>query len=148
MSEFATVTPDIDVDYVVWMERQIDLIRERQFSLLDVENLVGELRYIVSKERRAPKSRLIVLIAHLLKCQFQPMLKTRSWRRTLFMQRSKIEDILENSPSMAREVMSHARSEYGKALRLARYETNLDVSTFPPDLPYTEAQLLDFDFVP
>ena len=148
MNDFATVTPDIDTDYVVWLERQVALLRERQFALLDLDNLPGELEYVVRKERNALRSRLIVAIAHLLKCEYQPGLKSRSWRLTLYAQRAKIEEILENSPSLACQVYPYARSDYAKAVRQAVFETGLPKSIFPPELPYSVAQLLDFDLIP
>lgn len=148
MNQFATVPPDIDTDYVVWLDRQVELLREKQFALLDLENLLGELEYIVRKERNALRSRLVITIAHLLKCEFQPGLKSKSWRLTLYAQRAKIEDILENSPSLARHVLPYARGDYAKAVRQAVHETGLPKKACPTDLPYTEAQLLDFDFIP
>lgn len=133
MSQLQALKPDIDVDYVLWMERQIELIRERQFAQLDLDNLLGELEYIV---------------AHLLKCEYQPGLKTKSWLPTLFAQRDKIEDLLEYSPSLAREVFAFSERDYARSRRAAIKETGLPASAFPPELPYTESQLLDQDFIP
>ena len=148
MSQLEALKPDIDVDYVLWMERQIELIRERQFAQLDLDNLLGELEYIVASHRRELRSRLRLIVAHLLKCEYQPGLKTKSWLLTLFSQRDKIEDLLENSPSLAREVLAFAERDYARSRRAAIKETGLPAATFPPELPYTESQLLDQDFIP
>ena len=58
MTQLALSFPDIDKDYVLWMEHQIALIRERQFAQLDIDNLLGELEYFVGKQKRALRSRL------------------------------------------------------------------------------------------
>jgi len=70
MTHLSLSSPEIDTDYVLWLERQIEIIRERNFVLLDIENLLDELEYSVNKRKRALRSRLRVLMLHLLKCEF------------------------------------------------------------------------------
>jgi len=148
MTHAAFSSPDIDDDFVLWLERQIELIRERQFAHLDIDNLVEELDVIVSSRRKALRTRLAVLTSHLLKCEYQPALKSNSWIRTICTQRNAIDRLIEQSPSLAPQILSAARHEYDRALRQAAKETSLPKSAFPGELPYTEQQLLDFDFIP
>jgi hypothetical protein len=148
MTHTALSTPDIDTDYIVWLERQIDIIRERQFAQLDVENLLDELEYAVNKRKRALRSRLRVLMLHLLKCDYQPLQRSNSWISTICTQRRKIYEALEDSPSLAHMVRAYAESEYKHAVLQAAMETGLPESTFPASPPYAEQQLLDFDFIP
>ncbi|MES2323462.1 MAG: DUF29 domain-containing protein [Pseudomonadota bacterium] len=148
MNQLEEIKPDIDIDYVLWMERQIALIRGRQFAQLDLANLLDELEYIVASHRRELRSRLRLIVVHLLKCECQPGLKTKSWLRTLFTQRDKIEDLLENSPSLAREVYAFAVRDFARSRRAEIKETGLPASMFPRELPYSESQLLDVDFIP
>jgi len=70
MTHLSLSSPEVDTDYVLWLERQIEIIRERNFVLLDIENLLDELEYSVSKRKRALRSRLRVLMLHLLECEF------------------------------------------------------------------------------
>ena len=140
--------PKCDDDFVLWMEHQIRLLRDQQFSQLDLPNLLNELEYTVSKEKRSLRGRLHVLIVHLLKCEFQPLARSPSWIRTLNTQRRKIEELIEASPSLASQIDQWARSEYRKAARAAARETGLPGSTFPPELCYSEQQLLAPDFIP
>jgi hypothetical protein len=148
MTHAAFSAPDIDEDYVLWMERQIELIRERQFGQLDIDNLLDELEYFVRKRKRGLGSRLRVLMLHLLKCEYQPVLRSNSWICTICNQRLKIEDMLEDSPSLKGLVEPFMEKEYKRALRQAVFETGLPRSVFPDALPYTKQQLLDFDFIP
>jgi len=148
MSYFAYAGPEIEDDYVLWVERQIELIREKQFAQVDLENLLGELESIVLKDKRQLRSRIRVIVAHLLKCEYQPRFKTKSWLDTLSEQREKIEDLLEESPSLSRLVTPYAQSAYPRAVAKAARETRLPKSTFPTELPYTVSQVLDQDFIP
>jgi len=140
--------PLCDDDFVLWMEHQIQLLRDQQFSQLDLPNLSAELEYLVSKQKISLRSRLRVLILHLLKCEFQPAMRSPSWIRTINTQRRKIEELIEASPSLARQIEPWARAQYRKAERDAVRETGLPKSTFPQELCYSEQQLLDLDFIP
>ena len=148
MSYLALSYPDIDEDCILWLEHQIELLRERQFAQLDIDNLLDELEYFVKKRKRGLRSRLRVLISHLLKCEYQPLLRSNSWISTICTQRMKIEDLLEDSPSLKNLVGPYIQAEYQRAVRQAVFETGLPNATFPDELPYTEQQLLDFDFIP
>ena len=98
----ALAAPGYEEDAVVWMERQIELLRLRKFDQLDLENLLEELEGMVRSERRGLRSRLEVVMLHLLKYQFQPARRSRSWLATLGEQRRKVSLILEDSPSLRR----------------------------------------------
>lgn len=139
---------DYEQDLVVWYERQIELLCERRFDQLDLENLIEELRGAVAKDRRELASRLEVLLMHLLKCQFQHRRISRSWIATLDEQRSEIAKLLEESPSLGSSVMQVATKVYPAAVRRAARETRLQRTDFPPANPYSKDQLFDVDFVP
>ena len=53
MHQAALRDPDIDDDYVLWLEHQVMLMRERQFAQLDIENLFDDLEYSVKWRKRA-----------------------------------------------------------------------------------------------
>lgn len=148
MTDAALSFPGIDEDYALWMERQIELIRERQFAQLDIDNLLGELEYLVQRSKRALRSRLRVVILHLLKCEYQPVMRSNSWIGTICSQRGKIEDLLEDNPSFRSLIASSIDAEYRRAVKQAVHETGLPRTAFPSSLPYSEQQLLDFDFIP
>ncbi|WP_426176195.1 DUF29 domain-containing protein [Massilia sp. TWR1-2-2] len=139
---------EYDQDLVLWYGRQIELLRKGHLHLLDVENLIEELRAAMSKERRELASRLKVLLMHLLKCQFQHHRIGGSWLATLTEQRDAIEALLKDSPSLRPSVMQDVAEAFPVAVRRAAHETGLSVSAFPTVNPYSQNQLFDFDFVP
>ena len=73
---------------------------------------------------------------HLLKWDFPPRRRSRIWASTIAEQRARIEDLLEESPSLRSELEATARTAYPQALKRAAIETGLSRQTFPADLPY------------
>jgi hypothetical protein len=137
-----------DQDLALWYQRQAELLRERRFDQLDLENLIEELEVAVRNLRRELASRLEVLLMHLLKCQLQHQRISGSWLGTLGEQRSEIDKLLEENPSFGPGVMEVAAKVYPRAARRAAIETGLPRTAFPESNPYSRAQLLDDSFVP
>jgi hypothetical protein len=130
------------------MEGQIAILRNRQFSQLDIALLLEELDFFVGKHKRELRGRLRLQMLHLLQCEYQPLLRSTSWISSICIQRNEIDDALEGSPSLRPQLATVAAAQYPRAVAQAAKETGLPISHFPPSLPYTEAQLLDHDFLP
>jgi len=60
-----------DQDFERWALTQADLLRRGKIQQLDVEHLIAELEDMGKSSQRELESRLMILIAHLLKWQFQ-----------------------------------------------------------------------------
>ncbi|MCC6071547.1 DUF29 domain-containing protein [Massilia sp. GCM10020059] len=140
--------PGYEDDLVAWMENQIGLLRAHKFESLDLENLLEELEGMVRHERRGLRSRVELVLVHLLKHQFQPPRRSRSWLLTLDEQRNKIADRIEDSPSLRRELQGYMDSRYTRAVETASLQTRRPASDFPTTCPYAVEQLLDKDFLP
>jgi hypothetical protein len=135
-------------DFVLWTRSQAALIRAGRFDLVDRENLAEEIESLGVSDRRELCSRIEVLMMHLLKWQFQPMHRSRSWRSTIRSQRGRIERVLKQSPSLRREMAEISREEYALAREAASSETGFALDTFPNSLPYSPEQILDETFFP
>lgn len=135
-------------DLMFWYEHQIALLRQRRLSDLDLDNLIAELDGSMGSLRKELGSRLEVLLMHLLKCQYQHSRLSKSWMHTLDEQRSELDKLLEESPSLASRVEEAAAKVYPRAVRRAARDTRLDLKVFPETIPYTCGQLFDEDFVP
>jgi len=77
-------------DFHAWAFRQAALLREGRRSELDWENLAEEIGDLGTSQRSELVSRLEVLLTHLLKWQFQPERRGRSWSQTIAEQRDRI----------------------------------------------------------
>jgi hypothetical protein len=137
-----------ETDALIWTETQIALLRAGKFDQLDVENIISELGYQVRKDKNEVASRLRGLMAHLLKYQFQPGRRSRSWISTINNHREGILAVLKEMPSLRPHIDDYIAYHYPKAVRAASIDTRLPASAFPKENPYTIEQILDQDFLP
>lgn len=89
-----------DRDFYAWTLQQASLLREGRLSEADIVHIAEELESMGASERRELTNRLAVLMAHLLKWQFQPELRGNSWRNTIDVQRYDVKELLEENPTL------------------------------------------------
>ena len=143
-------------DHTAWAKRTAELLKAGKFSELDIGHLLEELEGMGASERNELENRLTVLLAHLLKWQFQYQqladkwkeFDGRSWRSTIIEQRTRIAKRLRKSPGLKAELTGLIAEAYEDAVELAVEETGLAAKTFPSDCPYSQAQILDKAFYP
>ena|SRR6185312_14438443 len=134
-----------DEDFFAWTQEQSRLLRAGELSLVDAENVAEELESMGRNNRRELRSRLVVLLTHFLKLQYQPHRRSRSWIATISTQRNEIELILDDSPSLRPVLYETLADAYGRARREAATQTDLSIATFPDDCPYTVDQVMAED---
>jgi hypothetical protein len=139
---------DYEDDFALWIDSQVELLRARKFAQIDLDNIIEELESMGRSEKRELYSRIEILVAHLLKCEFQPDKKSGSWIGTVNEQRSQIAGLLRHSPSLRRFIDEFALSSYGEARWRASTETGMPLSAFPESMPYSISQVLDGTFLP
>lgn len=135
-----------ETDFHAWAIQTARWLRDGQLDRADVDHLAEELESMGASERRELASRLPVLLTHLLKHQFQPERRGTSWRLTIAHQRTAIERLLEQSPSLRSTLSDDAVANlYRKAVRVAIIKTDLDRSSLPLGCPYRLDAILDED---
>jgi hypothetical protein len=144
----ADVPTGYENDFYLWCYEQAELLRLRRFSVMDLPNVIEELESMGASQRSALRSSYRLLIAHLLKWEFQPDMRSSSWQITIVRERAHIEEIEEDSPSLKTEARSLVESAYRKARIEAQTETKLPLSIFPSACPYTLEQLRDDEWFP
>lgn len=137
-----------DTDYLCWLDHQASLLRAGAIDRLDRSHLAEELESMSRSERRQLRNRLIVLVMHLLKLQYQPQRRSRSWVVTVITQRIDIKLLLRESPSLKPSLAGVLADIYSRARQEAAEETQLPIDTFPEDCPFTLVQVFDEDFWP
>ncbi|MEM8543986.1 MAG: DUF29 domain-containing protein [Cyanobacteria bacterium P01_H01_bin.119] len=135
-------------DFYVWVYTQAALLRQGHWNQLDLPNLIEEIESLGRQQRQELRNRLSILIGHLLKWQYQPKQRNRSWLATLRIQRLDITDLLNDSPSLKPYLSQAVASAYLRGKQLAVRETDLPERTFPEHCPYSIIELLDKDFYP
>jgi hypothetical protein len=133
-------------DLYAWTQTQAALLRRKAWNQIDAENLAEEIEDMGRSTRRELGSRLEVLLAHLLKWHYQPELRCGSWRGSIDEARSRIADILDDSPSLR----SYSAEHLGKAWHRACARTEIETGLLhlPEACPWTIAQVLDKGFLP
>jgi len=145
----ATATASLyDNDFYGWTQRQAETLRARDFSGLDVDNLIEEILNMGGSEQRELESRLEVLLMHLLKWVFQPDYRGTSWELTIKEQRRRIVRHLRKNPSLKPLIPESSASAYEFAVLNAARETGLKESTFPATNPWTFEQIISDTFWP
>jgi hypothetical protein len=137
-----------DDDFFAWTQEQARLLRTGELVDIDTENLAEEIESMGKSDRREIRNRLVVLLAHLLKWQFQPDARSSSWSGTIVEQRQQIDAVIADSPSLRQTVPEALENAYQRARRLAIAETNLAESDFPTSCPYKPDDILNEDFLP
>ncbi len=137
-----------DKDFHEWAMTNAHLLRTGRLSEIDLENIAEELESMGKSEKRAFINRLAVLLAHLLKWQFQPGMRSNSWRYSIKEQRAGLADLLEDSPSLGHDVDLKLAKAYAKAVIIAVRETGLDEGVFPIVCPYSFERVMDDGFWP
>lgn len=135
-------------DFNIWLTTNVELLRQRKFAEVDAEHLTAELEAMSKREKRELVNRLTVLIAHLLKWEFQPGRRSKSWRNTLTIQRGELADLLEDSPSLRAELEQYIERAYERAKLFAEEETGLEATVFPLDCPYALEAIMNPTFLP
>ncbi|MBW4488592.1 MAG: DUF29 domain-containing protein [Trichocoleus desertorum ATA4-8-CV12] len=135
-------------DFYAWTQKQAALLRQQQWSQLDLPNLIEEMESLGKQQRQELRNRLSLLIGHLLKWQYQPERRSRSWLATIRIQRLDTSDLLEDNPSLKLYVEEVLQKAYLKGVELAVSETDLPSRTFPAVCPYELDKILSDRFYP
>ena len=72
-----------DTDFYSWTQEQSQILSSRDWSRLDLEHLIEEVESLGKQQRQELRSRLSIVLGHLLKWEFQPQCRSRSWLATL-----------------------------------------------------------------
>lgn len=135
-----------ETDFYAWTLEQSKLLKNGDFKDLDIINLVEEIESLGKQQRQELRNRLAVLIEHLLKWDYQPKKRSKSWRVTIREQRREIIRLLDENPSLKPYLGEAIIYAHESGLDLVVRETPLDYPDLPQDPIYTIEQLLNPDF--
>ncbi|MBE9111491.1 DUF29 domain-containing protein [Nodosilinea sp. LEGE 07298] len=135
-------------DFCLWAEEIALLLKTGHFSALDLAHLIDEVEDMSSSQKRALLSNLRVLLLHLLKYHYQPEKRSSSWLSTIVEHRLRLEDDLEESPSLKVYCQENFPRAYQKARRQAAVETGLSLATFPEQCPFAQEDVLNTVWLP
>jgi hypothetical protein len=147
---FQGPTPLYERDFYAWTQATAAAIRAGTWETLDHEALAEEIESLGRREKRELEHRLEVLVMHLLKWRYQPNYRetSHSWYDTIREQRSQLERLFRDSPSLYPKVPAVLEATYPEARLRAIGETHLEGGDFPKTCPWKPWEVLDPDFWP
>lgn len=142
------MNPKYEEDFYGWAINTAQLLRNRRMNELDFENIIEEIEALGRSEKHQLINRLALIIAHLLKWQYQPTLRSHSWVYTIREQRTQAKIHLADNPSLKNKLEEVLINAYEIAISKAAKDTSLDKNDFPVECPYTLEECLNNDFYP
>jgi hypothetical protein len=144
-------------DFHLWLQETTNLLKNYNFSALDIEHLIEELNDLGNSSKLALESNLTILLAHLLKLTIQanaPDTMKNSWYNSADEHRQRIKKQLQKTPSLKSYWDTALSEAYPDAKKLAlkegqRAKFGIDPpspSDYPDTCPFSQTQILDDDF--
>jgi hypothetical protein len=131
------VGAEYERDFYSWLMEQARHLREGRFAALDRNNLAEEIESLGREQFNKLVSALRVLLAHMLKWDHQPAMRSRSWVLTIEEQRLEIADVLADNPGLRPRLPEAIVRAYRRGRIEAARETGLDETTFAAACPYS-----------
>jgi hypothetical protein len=137
-------------DVVAWADEQARLLRAGCFDRLDIEHIAEEIEDVGKSEQRELATRMALLLAHLLKCQYQPERRGASWEGTIREQRRALGRRLNRTPSLQNCIADADwwADAWLDARMDAENETGIGFDAFPASCPWVPALVLDESWLP
>jgi hypothetical protein len=135
-----------EVDRDRWINQTVYQLRERDFNRVDWDNLIEEIESMSRSDRRALLSLLTRLLEHLLKLSYWQTEKARSgnhWAAEIVNFRAQIQNQLEDSPSLRRQLETMYEKAYPVAIKSVS-----QLFLLPDGAKITLEQALDDDWFP
>src|SRR5437763_160166 len=88
------VSAQYERDFYSWLMEQARHVRDGRWDALDRENLAEEIESLGREQFNKLESALRVLMMHMLKWDYQPERRGRSWWATINEQRLRLANIL------------------------------------------------------
>jgi hypothetical protein len=130
-------------DFYGWVQQQCAALREHNSGQLDWDGLQEELEALGRQEYRELVSRLAVLLGHLLKWQFQPERRSRTWFLSIREQRRALARLLAQNPSLRAKADDAVSDGFAAGVDLVLRETDLSLRVLPECSAWSLEQALD-----
>lgn len=137
-----------DLDFNLWLESTVNLLKKRQLDQLDYDNLIEEIESMGRSEKDSLESNLEQLLMHLLKWKYQPNKRSNSWRYSITEHCLRIKKAIKKSPSLKRYLEEVLNECYQDARLLASRDTGLTQETFPMICPFAKEVILNPEYLP
>jgi hypothetical protein len=150
-------------DFYLWVQENLRLLKNKEYELVDWENLLEEIEYMARKELRSVISLMAVIMEHLYEWENykESAYMGSSWKKSILNARKELINLFDEMPSLKR--IAQEKESLNKAWRRAvnslivwfdedenknlakKYFGRLPTEEdFPKDCPYTFEQVMEY----
>jgi len=129
-------------DLYAWSREQAALLRSGRLSELDALNLAEEIDDVGSAQYDKLESALAVVLLHMLKWDFQPQYRSRSWQNSIAEHRRRADRQLRRNPGLKSRLGEAVEEAFETAHYRAAMETAIEIETLPLSCPYDWTEIM------
>lgn len=142
-------------DYPLWLEMNINLIKEKSYEDVDWENLVEELEDMGRRHLDEAISRMVVILVHLYKIDsFRHLTKAgfekggHGWIKTIVNQRRHLNALLKAYPSIKAKLPDEVERAWTLSIPYIVEEAEnlgvqIDENSIPQKSPYSYHDIME-----
>jgi hypothetical protein len=125
-----------EADLYGWAMEQAALLRAGRIAEADAAHIAEELDDVGNEQYDKLHSALRLILLHLLKWDYQPERRSRSWHLSILVHRKHVLRVLRKNPGLQSVVDEAATEAYEVARIEAAAQTLLEEDVFPLECPY------------
>jgi len=133
-----------DSDFYGWTQQQAHLIRSGKISDLDMSNILEEIAHLGKSKTQELEGQMAILLAHLLKWEFQVESHTKLWAGSIKDQQKIVANIIRKNPSLKSDIPDLLIQAYNSVLFMAEHESSIAKYNFPKQCPWSIDEALGF----
>ncbi len=123
-------------DLYGWVEEQVALLRAGSTEALDLNAIAEELSDVGAEQYHKLESALEIILLHMLKWDYQPQRRTRSWTLSIEEHRLRAEKQLRKNPSLKARLGEAVEDGFRLGRLRAAREMRVASKTLPTSCPY------------
>lgn len=138
--------PLYDRDFYTWTLEQAAALRASRVGALDLDNLAEEIEGLGKMLFVELRSSFHVILTNMLKWDFQPERRSRSWTISIELQRLETDDLLRDNPALRDRHPEAIEKAYRQARLQAAADMDHSEAVFPTACPYSLADIIERPF--
>ncbi len=128
--------PLYEQDFALWIEATVNQLKSKNFTELDLENLINEVESLGRQDKRELENRLIILFEYAIKRRYVPLPDCyRGWENTLKRTQKELKKNLRDSSSLKNYFLAIINDCYQDAVDNLQDDYDLN---FPENSPFSE----------
>lgn len=134
-------------DRYSWAQEQIELLRAGHLEKIDIDDLIEVLNDVSGSEYDKLESALSIVLMHLLKWDYQPERRSRSWVNSILEHRRRAEKQLRKNPGLKSRLREAVEDGYEYARMRCGTETSIEKEALPWSCPYGWDEIMTREIV-